>query len=120
MTRPAPGGPAGPIPDPQLDFFSRSFNPYRALATAGLAPPLPAARPLDSIYRCRFMLPEDHPDAWREEQRPVKSKVGRGAAQLRNEAARADRCKAVVHMVRCASCRFGINASSHLGMATDG
>ncbi|KAI7838610.1 hypothetical protein COHA_007617 [Chlorella ohadii] len=81
MTRPAPGGPAGPIPDPQLDFFSRSFNPYRALATAGLAPPLPAARPLDSIYRCRFMLPDDHPDAWREEQRPVKSKEAQEAAQ---------------------------------------
>ena len=71
----AGGGPAAPY-NPELDFFSTTFNPMRALTAAGLVPPLPAARPLDSIYRCRFMLPDGHPDAWREEQRPVKSKVG--------------------------------------------
>ncbi|PRW39383.1 U7 snRNA-associated Sm LSm11 [Chlorella sorokiniana] len=81
MTLPTPGGAPAPSPDPQLDFFSRSFNPFLALATAGLLPPLPAARPLDSIYRCRFMLPDDHPDAWREGQRPVKSKEAQEAAQ---------------------------------------
>lgn len=41
-----------------------------------MLPPMPAARPLDSIFRCRFMLPDGHPDAWREGPKAAKSKVG--------------------------------------------
>ncbi len=63
--------------DPELDFFSPCFNPLRALLTAGLTPPVPAARPLDTVYHCRFMLPSDHPDAWRDPVRAAKSKVTR-------------------------------------------
>ena len=59
----------------RLDFFSRSFDPLRALLTEGVLPPLPAARPEDKVYRCRHMLPPDHPDAWREPQRAAKSKA---------------------------------------------
>jgi len=67
--------PSGAPIDPALDFFSRSFDPLRALLTTGLAPPHPAARPLDSIYRCRFMLPPDHPEVWTQPARAPKSKV---------------------------------------------
>ncbi|KAL4440475.1 hypothetical protein ABPG75_003476 [Micractinium tetrahymenae] len=66
--------------DPALDFFSRSFDPLRALLTEGLTPPLPAARPLDTVYHCRFMLPADHPDAWRDPGRTAKSKEAAEAA----------------------------------------
>jgi hypothetical protein len=58
-----------------LDFFSPSFDPLAALLAVGLRPPVPHARPLDNIYRCRFMLPDGHPEAWREQQRTSKSKV---------------------------------------------
>lgn len=61
--------------DAALDFFSPSFDPLAALAAKGLRPPVPNARPLDNISRCRFMLPDGHPDAWREQQRASKSKV---------------------------------------------
>ena len=118
MTLPAPGGPAGPPRDPQLDFFSRSFNPYLALATAGLLPPLPAARPLDSIFRCRFMLPDGHPDAWREEQRPVKSKVSAWAARRSRDASAAINTAASVCRIRGGwkgntRCIFDVQHASH-------
>jgi hypothetical protein len=63
-------------PDLALDFFSGSFDPLRALLAVNLRPPVPAARPLDNVARCRFMLPPDHPDAWQDSQKRVKSKVG--------------------------------------------
>ena len=66
--------------DPSLNFFSPRFDAARSLATAGLLPPVPGARPLDNIYRCRFMLPEDHPDFWKDPGRAAKSKVGGQAA----------------------------------------
>ena len=73
-------------PDPALDFLSPAFDAAAALAAPGLAPPVPGARPLDSIFRCRFMLPDGHPDAWREPARAAKTKVpargrGRGVAR---------------------------------------
>lgn len=73
--------------DPALDFFSQSFDPLRALLTAGLTPPLPAARPLDTVYHCRFMLPDNHPDAWRDPGRAAKSKVTRAAGWCAGTAA---------------------------------
>lgn len=66
--------------DPALDFFSPSFDPLRALLSADITPPLPSARPLDTVFHCRFMLPKDHPDAWRDPGRTVKSKVTRAAS----------------------------------------
>lgn len=46
----------------ELDFFSTSFNPLRALNDAELQAPEPSARPLDNLYRCRRLLPRHHPD----------------------------------------------------------
>ncbi|PSC71977.1 U7 snRNA-associated Sm LSm11 [Micractinium conductrix] len=66
--------------DPSLNFFSPRFDAARSLATAGLLPPVPGARPLDNIYRCRFMLPEDHPDFWKDPGRAAKSKEAAEAA----------------------------------------
>jgi hypothetical protein len=75
-----PAGPSGrstalPASDPALDFFSPRFDPLRALLAEGLLPPLPAARPLDTVHRCRFMLPPGHPDYWQDTKRAAKSKV---------------------------------------------
>ena len=49
------------VVDPRLDFFSASFDPVLALATAGLRPPLPDVAPLVSVAMCRGLLPHDHP-----------------------------------------------------------
>ena len=87
MTDAPTAGPSGrsaalPAPDPALDFFSPHFDPLRALLAEGLLPPLPAARPLDTVHRCRFMLPPDHPDHWQDTKRAAKSKVSiAGVAQ---------------------------------------
>lgn len=62
--------------DHSLDFFSPQFDAQRALLTEGLQPPIPAARPQDNVFMCRFMLPPDHPEAWQGSQRAEKSKVG--------------------------------------------
>ena len=61
--------------DPALDFLSPLFDPLAALAAAGLLPPVPHARPLDTVSRCRQLLPPDHPEAWQDVQRARKSKV---------------------------------------------
>ncbi|KAL4856350.1 Small nuclear ribonucleoprotein Sm D-like protein [Chlorella vulgaris] len=67
--------------DPALDFFSPLFNPARALAAAALHLPVPTARPLDNVYKCRSMLPSDHWDAWKDPHRAGKSKEAQEAAQ---------------------------------------
>ena len=72
---PPPSQHQRPPADPALDFYSRAFDAAAALAAPGLRPPVPGARPLDSIFRCRFMLPDGHPDAWREPAKAPKSKV---------------------------------------------
>lgn len=67
--------------DPELDFLSPSFNAARALATVGLRPPDPSARPLDNLYRCRTLLPPDHPDAMAAPARQPRSKEAAEAAE---------------------------------------
>ena len=61
--------------DPALDFFSHLFDAAKALATPGLKPPRPNARPLDNVAMCRALLPPQLEDsaAYRQMLRPVVS-----------------------------------------------
>lgn len=43
---------------PALDFYSRAFDPLRALYDPHVVPPRPGAAPLDSVSRCSALLPE--------------------------------------------------------------
>lgn len=45
--------------DPELDFFSASFNPIKALSTPGLEPPIKSAKTLDNIakYETAYLKP---------------------------------------------------------------
>lgn len=47
--------------DPELDFCSKSFEPYKALRSARIDPPIRNARPLDNILKCRIYLQNSHP-----------------------------------------------------------
>jgi len=47
--------------DSGLDFCSSDFNPRRALTSASTRPPVPEARPLDNILKCRIYLHDSHP-----------------------------------------------------------
>ena len=56
---PLPPPPPLPMRDPALDFFSADFNALIALTTLGLRPPNPNVAPLDTVDRCRFILPAE-------------------------------------------------------------
>ena len=45
----------------ELDFCSAEFSPGRALTSASTRPPVPEARPLDNILKCRIYLHDSHP-----------------------------------------------------------
>lgn len=47
----------------QLDLYSERFDPLAALYAPEVALPDPQARPLDNVYKCRQLLPPDHPEA---------------------------------------------------------
>ena len=60
---------------PELDFFSPQFDPTRALSTAGLLPPDPAAFPLDNVAKCRSILPPEMPESLAHVERKEASEV---------------------------------------------
>ena len=60
---------------PELDFFSPQFDPTRALSTAGLIPPDPAALPLDNVAKCRSILPPEMPESLAHVERKEASEV---------------------------------------------
>lgn len=47
----------------ELDFLSELFDPLLALKSSNIRLPDPRAKPLDNLYRCRQLLPRDHPEA---------------------------------------------------------
>ena len=51
----------------RFDFCSAAFDPLAALLAACVRPPVPGARPLDNLHKCRWLLPEGHPDALRDQ-----------------------------------------------------
>lgn len=55
--------PPSPSISDQLDFLSEHFNPLLALNSPNVVLPDPRARPLDNLYKCRQLLPSDHPEA---------------------------------------------------------
>ena len=63
----------------RFDFCSAAFDPLAALLAACVRPPVPGARPLDNLHKCRWLLPEGHPDALRD-QHAARSKVRSSAA----------------------------------------
>ena len=60
---------------PHLDFLSPQFDPARALSTAGLLPPDPAALPLDNVAKCRSILPSEMPESLAHVERKEASEV---------------------------------------------
>lgn len=49
--------------DTELDFESEHFNPHRALHSTGLSPPKPRVKPLESVSKCRYLLPPEAEDS---------------------------------------------------------
>ncbi len=64
-----------PMVDPALDFLSPSFDARKALYAPDLQPPDPHAQPLDNIYRCRQLLPPDHPEVFRPKAKLNKTQA---------------------------------------------
>ena len=82
--------------DPEIDFFSASFNPEKALNCKSILLPDPRALPTDNIFKARLFLPPDHPEAWssqlpqttktqeqEEARRKVKDRAALANQQLR-------------------------------------
>lgn len=46
----------------RLDFTSAHFDALFALTSGRAVPPVPDAKPLDNLSRCRYLLEPDHPD----------------------------------------------------------
>lgn len=74
------------VKDSRLDFLSEDFDALLALFTPGLSPPNPRAVPQDNVYKCRQLLPHDHPDyrAPIDRSQPSKTRLARMLQKTRS------------------------------------
>ena len=59
--------------DPLLDFFSESFDAILALATPGLEPPVRDAPQLDTLAKCRVLLPPEMEESLADAPPPARA-----------------------------------------------